>query len=326
MYPAIAQPNLFQTRRPNAKAQQRVVNILDSVYALRLATPQQITTLHPSPTPTAPLPRGQFRGGLTAIEKLMRGLYKDDFLRRPNIPEVYTLGRQGAKLLAQQKGYDYNLLDKHLHLVGKYKVYFTDHRLGVNDFRVVLTAALRDQPGVQVSNWLEPTLQNQFKIKVKVKNRQTPKIAHRSLQLGDVETTIVRAPDAAFNLTIIKNGQPQTIGILYEKDRGTESHHTIAAKLTCYLHWQQQRLHEELFRTNQLRILIETENQTRMTNMINRAALPTRIVKGQPTGKGIFWFTTKDNITLQDPSKILEPIWTVGHINHREQKHSLLEI
>ena len=113
--------------------------------------------------------------------------------------------------------------------------------------------------------------------------------------------------------------KPQNVGVLYEKDRGTESHHVIAAKLVCYLHWYKQHLHEELFRTNQLRILIETENQTRLENMIEKAALPTRMVKGQKTGKGIFWFTTKDNITLQDPSKILEPIWTVGHINQREQ-------
>ena len=66
--------------------------------------------------------------------------------------------------------------------------------------------------------------------------------------------------------------------------------------------------------------------QTRLENMIQKAALPTRIVNGQKTGKGIFWFTTTDNIALEKPAKILEPIWTVGHINRQHERHSLLEI
>ena len=59
--------------------------------------------------------------------------------------------------------------------------------------------------------------------------------------------------------------------------------------------------------------------------MIELAALPIKIVKGEPTGAGIFWFTTQESITLEDPAQILAPIWTVGHVKHRQEKHSLID-
>ena len=95
---ATVQSTLFSTRRRTPYAHQRIVKILDAVYALRLATPLQIATLHPSPQPKSPLPTGQFRGGLTAIKAVMRQLSKEGLLRRADKIDIYSLAREGDAL------------------------------------------------------------------------------------------------------------------------------------------------------------------------------------------------------------------------------------
>ncbi|NIP26345.1 MAG: hypothetical protein GWO38_21600, partial [Phycisphaerae bacterium] len=77
-------------------------------------------------------------------------------------------------------------------------------------------------------------------------------------------TKITRNPDAMF----ILNLGGRRWGYLYEKDKGTESHAVIAAKLLCYLEWYKRGLHKRVFGTKDLRILIETESNKRVSNML----------------------------------------------------------
>ena len=65
-----------------------------------------------------------------------------------------------------------------------------------------------------------------------------------------------------------------------------------------------------------------------LQHMIEKKTLPLT-----PLGSALFWFTTKDQISLENPAWILEPIWVLGHANHydpdksfsEQEKHSLLE-
>jgi len=337
-------PQLDFFKEPKAQRldlQARDIKMLEALYDMRYATVAQLATLYPSAQAIKINPNSQFRGGQEAIRKRLIKLNQHGYvdrvsfqIRRPNEPTVYILGQEGARALAlHSDDYPYDELMKHVRYIRKYtrdkrtqnKYIFINHELGINTFRVSLYAALRNHSQASLETdendcpkWLQPNLQNKFKIKVKVARADLPKILERTLK----ETTITKVPDALFTL----NSNGHKIACLYEKDKGTEKHSIIATKLLCYLQWFKQGEHKKLFGTKHLRVLIETESEQRVKNMINKAALPVRTVKGKATGAGIFWFTSQDKISLDNPAQILEPIWTVGHINHLDEKHSLLEI
>ena len=101
----------------------------------------------------------------------------------------------------------------------------------------------------------------------------------------------------------------------------------LATKLLCYYEWYRQGIHRKVFNTDHLRVLIETHSQQRMDNLITDAALNTvRSANGMAKGSGIFWFTTENNISIEKPDKILEPVWTIGHIRYLMEKHSIVKI
>jgi len=326
------------TTKKRIEIQERDVDILQAILAMRYVTADHMATLFPSTT-AAPVinPGGTFRGGAEAIAKRLGKLAQFGYLfrigsdiRRPHEPAVYTLGEESVKLLSEQRGYDAALIDDQLRMVRKYlasrsdnKHFNIEHRLGINSFRIALAIALRGHPDADwlyhengSPFWVEPTSSNGLTVSVTVKTQDIPTIAKQYLKPTESTHTITRAPDAFFILDL--NGHH--IGYLYEKDRGTEAHAVIAAKLTCYYHWYRQQLNRNVFGTKHLRVLIETESTQRIENMIQWGAF-----KVKDTGAGIFWFTTTDAITLENPHRVLEPIWTIGHRDHVQNKHSLIE-
>jgi hypothetical protein len=318
--------------------QERDLNILEAILGMRYVTVDHIATLFAS-TPSAPVinPRGTFRGGAEAIAKRLGKLAQFGYLsrigfpiRRPIEPTVYTLGDESVKALAEQRGYDPALVDDQIRLVRKHlasrsdsKHFNIEHRLGINTFRVALAVALRGHPAADwlyhennSPYWVEPTNSNGLAVRVTVATEDIPAVAKGYLKPTARTHTITRAPDAFF----ILNLSGHRVGFLYEKDRGTEAHGVIAAKLACYYHWYKQQLHRQVFGTKHLRVLIETESAPRIENMIAWGAF-----KVKDTGVGIFWFTTADHITLDNPGRILDPIWTIGHRQYLHETHSLIE-
>jgi len=108
------------------------------------------------------------------------------------------------------------------------------------------------------------------------------------------QVKIVREPDSLFAFEL--NGQ--RVGFLYEKDRQREGLDIIAAKMFAYLEWFRQGYHRRFFGSPYLRVLFETETEEHMQKMID-----TSLKKMVPAGSPIFWFTTKDNVRLENPAK-----------------------
>ncbi len=333
----------FSASRHYLRLQDRDLNFLEIIYYRRYATAQQLATMFPSdPTPLIN-PNGQFRFGASAIEKRITKLAQYNFInrlpnsiRRPQQPAVYTLGKEGVYILSRQRNYPYDELDKQYRYTRKYlgdktsqnKNHFIEHELDITTFYFCLSNALKNHQAHWPLNenglplWLEPMPKDQLKITAQINNSDIPKVADSAIRKDAFKTKITRIPDTPFVLSIANH----KIAYLLEIDKGTESQTHIAAKLLCYLHWFNQGSSEKRFATKQLRILFVVESKQRLDNMIQKAALPIRLVNGQPTGAGIFYFTTKDNISLEDPHRILKPIWTVGHSNQLQTPRSLCEV
>lgn len=325
--------------------QPRDVNIFRTLYQRRYLTVAHLALLCPSPAPTKIInPQGQSRGGQEALRKRFIKLKRYGFLgqvsyqiRRPNEPTVFYLEEEGARELALKGLYPFDQLMKQVRYIRKTltgrrtqnKYFFLNHELELNAFYAALWSVLRTHPRAEWDSqdetnpsWLQPNVQNNFKIRVEMKKTDVPEKLRRRLPGLSTKVQLVKAPDAVFTLRVTDDqGRQHRIGFLYEKDKGTETHSRIATKLLCYWQWYKQGLHEKFFGTRQLRVLIETESEQRIENMIRRA-----VGTIKPQGSALFWFTTRANISLANPTKLLEPIWQVAHANLLKDQHSLLEI
>jgi len=325
--------------RTRVDLQERDLDILETIAELRFATVQQISKLFPSTENKIINPKGEFRKGAKAIANRLAKMAqrKHRYIKRIGYPHrlgsepsVYTLEEKGVRMLARLRGYDFPELFEQVAYIRKYletrshKQFFLEHRLGINDFRVTLTLSLRNHATAgwhfaddKTPYWLEPR-------PVRVQN----KILEQPIQATVNGRVMGRIPDALF---ILKpdSDKRHTIAYIYEKDRGTEKHETVLKKLQCYYHWHKEKKHQKALGTKSLRVLIETENESRLKRMITKSAL--NIDKGK--GSGIFWFTTTERIDLNHPESILQPIWTIGHKNlfdptktiDQQSKHRLLD-
>ena len=333
------------TTKPQTRVelQPRDLDMLAAIFDLRYATVQQIAALFPSEASHMVI-RGQFRGGAESIARRLAKLAKHGYLRRLGLLHrlsheayVYTLDKRGAQTLENERGFDAQALKDGLAYVQKYlgsrsdKRPYLAHRLGINTFRIALVSALRGHAKAdwlctekELPYWVEPHTRDET-FRVTIKRTDIPAVT--KLRLYKPTHTLSRAPDALFILRPDRNSKHST-GFIYEKDRGTEALSRVARKLLCYYHWHKQKLHHQTFATEHLRVLVETESAARVKNMIERLAF-----EFGKHGSGIFWFTTTDQVTLDNPQGVLDNIWVIGHRNHfdpgkpltEQTKHNLLE-
>lgn len=322
------------TTRKYLDLQERDLNILDAIADMKYATIEQVATLFPS-TQNSLVIQGQFKAGFEALTKRLRKLEQYDYLEPPNIrypQRLYMLGKAGAEALAQERSLSLEELTRQIRRQRERKDAHIEHTLGINTFRIALVAALRAQGKADwlrtdegLPYWTQPTTADKPLYEVTIKRIQIPKITEYS---SNRDVTAASIPDSTFILKPDK-AQDHTVAYIYEKDRGTERGVRLPRKLLAYLHWHKDKKRRyNLFATKHLRILIETENEQRAKNLIEKVALQLT-----PHGSALFWFTTKNQISLDNPARILEPIWILGHANHYEpdksfseqEKHSLLE-
>ena len=324
--------------RKGLQIQPRDLDILEAVAEMRFVTVQQMAVLYPS-SHADNVVQGEFRGGLAGLEKRIRKLAADGYLKRlwpasaekERPPPVFFLGPASVAALATDRSYKPDQVKKLLRANSKYfasksttKQLYIEHRLGINTFHITLAVALRDHPTTDwyktrsgSSFWLEPLAKDSpAKVTVTVKKNAIPEYVKGRIKATGVQVKITRQPDALFALEL--NGQ--RVGFLYEKDRQKEQLDTIAAKMFTYLEWYKQDHHQNLFGSSYLRVLFETETEKHMHNMINIS-----LKKVAPAGSSLFWFTTKDNVTLDNPANVLKPIWIIGHSAYSKNRHSLIE-
>jgi hypothetical protein len=320
--------------------QDRDLDILEAVFEMRYVTVDLIAALFRSATDIPVInPGGVSRGGAEAIAKRLGKLSRFDYLstvdpalRRPSESTLYYIGDESVKLLSERRGRNPAEINNHIRAIRKYlgsrslkNAHFA-HELGINRFHVALAVALRNHPTAGwlcddhgAPFWAKPNDNNNLKkaVSVRVRLDDIPANARKLLKEStDAMQTITCEPDAFFILVV--NGQ--RCGYLYEKDRGTVDHDRLALKFACYYHWYLQKGHYKMFGTNRLRILIETESVPRIDNMLKWGVFAVK-----ENGSGIFWFTTTYQISLDQPERILDAIWTVGHRRYLNQKHSFIE-
>ena len=329
-------------RRSRVDLQERDLDIFETIADLRFATVNHLAALFPSSNQKLINPNAEFKAGRIAIanrlSKLARKKMGQTYLQRIGYPyrlgtqpSVYMLEEKAAVTLADHRGYDLSELIRQIRYTQKYfgsksaKQFFLEHRLGINDFRVALLVTLRQHPKAdwlrdenKVPYWIEPATKDEQTITVIPTREDIPTINNRLIAKPNHK--LHRTPDATFLLKPDKN-QPHTIAYIYERDRGTETQSRVATKLLCYFKWWQEKKHLQLFGTKHLRVLVETENDKRLKNMIQEAAL--KINHGK--GSGLFYFTTTDQVNLDNPAHLLEPIWIIGQDKEYNPNKSLAD-
>jgi len=327
-------------RRTRIDLQERDLDIFETIADLRFATVNHLAALFPSTNQKLINPNAEFKAGSKAIanrlSKLARQKMGQTYLQRIGYPyrlgtqpSVYTLEEKAARTLADHRGYDLSELIRQIRYTQKYfgsksaKQFFLEHRLGINDFRVALLVALRQHPKVdwlrdenQIPYWIEPATKDEQTITVIPTREDIPTINNRLITKPNHK--LHRTPDATFILNL---EQDHTIAYIYERDRGTETHSRVATKLLCYFKWWQSKQHHQLFGTKHLKVLVETENELRLKNMIEQAALKINHNKGS----GLFYFTTTDQVNLDDPAHLLDPIWIIGQDKEYNPNKSLAD-
>ncbi len=269
--------------------QERDLDFFQAIHDLRFATVEHLAVLFPSSQAKLinPNSKTEFKAGQKAIanrlSKLTRQKIGHYYLQRIGYPyrlstqpSLYTIEEKAARALADNRGYDFTELMNQIRYTQKYfgsksyKQFFLDHRLGINDFRVALIVAMRQHKTAdwlrdenQSPYWIEPTPRDKQTITVTPSREDIPTINHRLIAKPNHK--LHRTPDATFILKPDKN-QDHTIAYIYERDRGTETQARVATKLLCYFKWWQEKKHHQLFGTKHLRVLVETENDHRLTD------------------------------------------------------------
>jgi len=206
-------------------------------------------------------------------------------------PFLYYLTEQGARIVAEAKGISFKDVN--------YKRKFRErdesklfHEMNITDTRITLASA--EQKYIDRIKILEWRSENDCAQPYTVKHPQTGKWQRKFFR-----------PDAYFKLRI---GE-ETIASFLEVDTGTESHsRRIIDKVKRYQEYSKEGLFKKEYNEEKFRVLIvTTRSEDRIVNMKHEIE---KIVKG------VFWFTTRDQI-LYNPEFLFEPLWLkAGNIDH----------
>lgn len=319
------------------------LHLLHSIYSLRYATAEHIVACQSSDKQSRSLhSKSAFKVAVKVASQNLAKLQKLGCLKRIGRPVgklfgpgIYALGENSLSVLSRHPGYDAEEIKKQLQDTFSYLEsksenvqFLIENCLGVNLFRSALTLSLQSHSNADwVYNenntpyWIQPTAKQNLTIQTKVKTASIPPFAGRYFNQTDEETQLQCNVDAMF----ILNFSDHKVGFLYKRDAGQESHEEVAANLLCHYNWFEKNQHQKAFDTSRLRVLIETYSEQRMNNIFDRLARSIKQARNESTDSPVFWFTLKNNFSLDFPSKIFEPIWRVGYANYRDQRHSLLE-
>ena len=261
------------------------------------------------------------------IKRRLQNLFHNGYLDRPvsqlhawtsgSRQFVYALGARGAKALQEKgvpisEGVDWYEKNKHI------KNDYIQHRLGITNFRVMLDLAVRAhnphltlEPVAHTNSlWWEwqggPKAQHK---------RPTVSFSHRSANM-----TAGICPDGLFSIGQGEKSYPCFV----EYDTGSMPVYrsnpnltSIARKFLIYWNlWDQEVQHKkrllhtsplkDFFDVETFRVLFITTTPERIASMIKSCQ---DLFK---TGRKLFWFTTFDQMTLDNPQDIFKPIWYTG--------------
>ena len=262
---------------PPMRLMERDIEILKAVHEFRIVRGDQLQALF-------------FGSQSTASYRLSR-LYQHGFLDRhflPTLggiassPALYTLGKRGADVLRR-------VLDCGPKDIRKppnnqeLSPLFLEHLLQINDFRVAVTVAAREQ-GYTLETWLDD-----FQLK------------------ADYDRVVIHTPQGRKRtVSLIPDGYgvlqvPQGRACFFlELDRGTMTRARFRDKVLAYQAYIASGQYEKRYDTRSLRVLTVTSGPKRLENLREEAE--------QARGGRGFWFTMVEQIT---PETVLsKPIWS----------------
>lgn len=252
--------------------QKRDIEILKAIYKYRFLATSHLKQL--------------FFGCLTRANSRLRKLWENEFLERHYLKPIvfhgsqeaiYSLGKNGVEIMADIHGLDSNTVSQSRIKSNILKPLFIGHLLDVNDFSINFTLLADNHPELKIELWLDDNdAQDEYK----------------SSQYGK---------------TIIRKFRPDGYGRYWHKDRlysffleldrATESTTRFENKISSYIEYYDSGNYEKKFGVKLFRVLIVTTSNKRISSLKKIA---------DETGKGIFWFTTIENIRQR---KMFDAIW-----------------
>jgi hypothetical protein len=247
----------------------------------RFLDSKQIIALFPGQTERNVKRRLQFlfQGGYIERPAQQLANYK------PSDSLVYTLTKKGAALVSQSKGLPAEA--KPFREVG---ISFIRHSLMMSGFRLALAEALKGNSQFRLAVWREPGAIDA----VHCEGERLP-----------------IAPDAFFTL----EDKDYLRHFFLEADRSTMTLERMLNKFKGYWNWRAEEGQKRKLGISTFRVLTVCISEQRAENLRQIAAK----ANGKETGSDMFWFACEKSYSLENPEKILTPIWKSakgGNLRH----------
>ena len=286
---------------PNIRIQPRDIRIIDLVYRHRLLSSCQLYSL--------------IDGSRNKLKRRLQKLWLNEYLERPPDQKVlrvrgdlryliYSLGRKGAEILSEKKGYDIAKLNWVQRSEVKFP--FIEHNLNVSDIFTCLKLGLEEVENVELSKWWQGK-----EIEARIKRP-----SYMTKRESRTERPLLQ-PDGLFALRYLTDDVKQYFYL--EADRGTIREKTMLGRYKKYwAHWEQKGFTDQGIPADQgFRVLTVCKNERRARNL-RKLIEEKRPWNGNTT---MFWFTHKQ-WSIKEPEPILKNCWKTAK---DDRLHSLLE-
>ena len=190
-------------------------------------------------------------------------------------------------------------------LKNKNREYQLAHHLLVSHFHVVVEAACRNHPTIELLGWKEG------------------KAIYRSVvdSKGKAGTRYPVAPDGFFGLRDKSRPEGlQKLFFFFEADRATMSHATFQKKLTGYMKLWKLEQSEKLYGIKGFRVLTITEKavdwqvqrgQDRLSGLLQDV----KALDPNGTYRRLFLYATRDQLAFANANAIFEDVWQIAEID-----------
>lgn len=275
---------------------ERDKRILHAVYEYRMLTREQVERLLFAPE------EGQDHFTKTSRARhRLKVLYQNKFLERVPLPvgkaawawqPVYRLARTGAQMVAADLGVDLRELvywgkgDDKDRRSTQVTPLFLSHTLQINDVRIAVTLAARQQ-SYRLETWLDDG-------QLKSQERRDYVVVGGE----GTDRMIAVIPDSYFVLNLGDRRAP----FFLEVDRATMSNSRWGIKIRAYLAYLRSGKYTERYHMRALRVLTVTTTEQRLMNL--------KETTRKAGGGDLFWFTTMEEVSAS--SVFFGPIWRLA--------------
>ena len=221
-------------------------------------------------------------------QRLLRRLYDHHYLERIFLPvsyfgaapTLYILDRRGQECLQKQGIEDFSTQPKK-----SVSVYFLEHTLAINNFRISVTQAAA-KSGFVIKRWL---------------TESELKADYDKVHLQYAKQPISLIPDSFFTIEVPNKGATH---FFLELDRATMRQNRFKQKIQAYIAYYRSGDYTKRYQAKGFRVLtvIDASDQRRQNLKKTTESVP---------GIGRrFWFTTLEKATADNP--LITPLWSIA--------------